>query len=99
MHTQGRWVFAISPARPWRRRIAGSQGTLRVAFLSSRFRSQLNRTQHQAREASGVPSARLRIFANDVARHVEVSSVNGETRNRPSSPAPLVKINSATLMP
>src|SRR6201995_327621 len=33
MHTQGRCVFAISPARLWRRRIAASQRTLRVAFL------------------------------------------------------------------
>jgi len=33
MHTQGRWVFAISPACPRRRRIADSWGTLRVAPL------------------------------------------------------------------
>jgi hypothetical protein len=29
---QGSWIFAISPACPWRRRIADNQGTLRVAL-------------------------------------------------------------------
>src|SRR5258708_1074951 len=33
MHTQGSWVFAISPACLWRRRIAGIWGTLRAAFI------------------------------------------------------------------
>ena len=34
MHTQGSWVFAISPACSWRRRIADNWETLRVAFLT-----------------------------------------------------------------
>jgi hypothetical protein len=34
---QGSWIFAISPACPWRRRIADSQGTLRVHFYEFVF--------------------------------------------------------------
>ena len=37
MHTQGSWVFAISPACIWRRRIADIWGTLRIAFIPPGF--------------------------------------------------------------
>jgi hypothetical protein len=33
MHTQGSWLFAISPACSWRRRIADNWETLRVALF------------------------------------------------------------------
>jgi len=37
-HRQGSWIFAISSACPWRRRIADSQGTLRC--ISGNSQSQ-----------------------------------------------------------